>query len=130
MLESCNNNNNMLVASVFHPNGNIAEALLRFGFAKTSEWSLKVVSEGSEKYRMAEKHARDNKLKLWQNYTKPAGPDINDKDKVFTGKVVEVVNGDALMVRRSKTEVRKVHLASIRPPRYTYNLDSCIAKTI
>jgi len=117
MLESCNNNNNMLVASVFHPMGNIAEALLRFGYAKTSEWSLKVVSEGSEKYRMAEKHARDNKLKLWQNYTKPAGPDINDKDKVFTGKVVEVVNGDALMVRRSKTEVRKVHLASIRPPR-------------
>lgn len=120
MLESCNKNNNMLVASVFHPMGNIAEALLRFGFAKTIDWSLKVVSEGSEKYRLAEKHARDNKLKLWQNYTPPTGPDIGAKDKVFTGKVVEVVNGDALMVRRNKEMgggVRKVHLASIRPPR-------------
>jgi len=124
MLESCNKNNNMLVASVFHPMGNIAEALLRFGFAKTIDWSLKVVSEGSEKYRLAEKHARDNKLKLWQNYSPPTGPDIGAKDKAFTGKVVEVVNGDALMVRRSKEMgggVRKVHLASIRPPRLDEN---------
>jgi len=117
MLESCNKSNNMLIASVFHPMGNIAEALLKFGYAKTVDWSLKVVSEGSEKYRAAEKHARDNKLKVWQNFTAPTGPDINAKDKNFTGKVVEVVNGDALMIKRSKTETKKVHLASIRPPR-------------
>ena len=58
MLESCNKSNNMLIASVFHPMGNIAEALLKFGYAKTVDWSLKVVTEGSEKYRAAEKHAR------------------------------------------------------------------------
>jgi len=117
ILESCNKSNNMLIASVFHPMGNIAEALLKFGYAKTVDWSLKVVTEGSEKYRAAEKHARDNKLKVWQNYTAPTGPDIGAKDKNFTGKVVEVVNGDALMIKRSKTEIKKVHLASIRPPR-------------
>jgi staphylococcal nuclease domain-containing protein 1 len=31
--------------------------------------------------------------------------------------VVEIVNGDAIMVKRSKTETKKIHLASIRPPR-------------
>jgi len=123
ILESCNKSNNMLIASVFHPMGNIAEALLKFGYAKTVDWSLKVVTEGSEKYRAAEKHARDNKLKMWQNYTAPAGPDIATGDKNFTGKVVEVVNGDALMIKRSKTDIRKVHLASIRPPRLAEGAD-------
>ncbi len=31
--------------------------------------------------------------------------------------MVEIVNGDAIMVRRSKTDTRKIYLASIRPPR-------------
>ena len=31
--------------------------------------------------------------------------------------MVEIVNGDAIMVKRSKNDVRKIHLASIRPPR-------------
>lgn len=35
------------------------------------------------------------------------------KDREFTGKVLEIVNGDALMVKVGKV-VRKIHLASIR----------------
>ncbi len=31
--------------------------------------------------------------------------------------MVEIVNGDAIMVKRSKTDTKKIHLASIRPPR-------------
>jgi len=115
VLESVNNRN--FVGSVFHPNGNIAEALLKQGFAKCVDWSLACATEGPEKYRKAQAYAKEQKLKLWHEYTGPSGPAINAKDKQFTGKVVEVVNGDALVVKRSKTEVRKVHLASIRPPR-------------
>ena len=33
------------------------------------------------------------------------------------GKVIEIINGDALMVKRGKSDIKKVHLASIRPPR-------------
>lgn len=42
---------------------------------------------------------------------------LADKDKEFTGKVVEVVNGDALVVRRQDNTNKKIFLSSIRPPR-------------
>ena len=38
---------------------------------------------------------------------------IISKDREFSGKVVEVVNGDALVVKNSKG-FKKIHIASIR----------------
>ena len=35
------------------------------------------------------------------------------QDREFTGKVVEIINGDALMVKAGKA-FKKIHLASIR----------------
>merc|ERR1719431_759802 len=96
ILESHNNNN--FVGSVIHPAGNIAEALLKEGMAKCVDWSI----------------AKERKARIWKDY-KPSAV-ISEKDKEFNGKVVEVVNGDALMVKAGKV-VRKIHLASIRPPR-------------
>lgn len=37
---------------------------------------------------------------------------------VFVVQVVEVVNGDALVVKTDKNLFKKVFLSSIRPPRY------------
>jgi staphylococcal nuclease domain-containing protein 1 len=79
ILESCNKANNMLIGSVIHPMGNIAEALLRFGYAKIVDWSLKVIAEGSEKYRAAEKAAKEKRLKQWENWAPPTGPDLNQR---------------------------------------------------
>lgn len=42
---------------------------------------------------------------------------ISGKDKEYTATVIEIVNGDALMVRTADGTVKKVFLASIRPPR-------------
>jgi staphylococcal nuclease domain-containing protein 1 len=42
---------------------------------------------------------------------------ISGKEKEYTAAVVEVVNGDALMVMTADGIVKKVFLASIRPPR-------------
>jgi len=113
ILESHNNNN--FVGSVLHPAGNIAEALLKQGMAKCVDWSISKVTGGPEKYRAAEKVAKENKSRIWKDY-KPSGASIDPKDREFNGKVVEVVNGDALMVKAGKV-VKKLHLASIRPPR-------------
>lgn len=44
ILESVNNNN--FVGTIVHPFGNIAEHLLRYGFAKCVDWSLAVMSAG------------------------------------------------------------------------------------
>merc|ERR1712002_684077 len=112
ILESHNNNN--FVGSVIHPAGNIAEALLKEGMGKCVDWSIAKVTGGPEKYRAAEKIAKERKARIWKDY-KPSAV-ISEKDKEFHGKVVEVVNGDALMVKAGKV-VRKIHLASIRPPR-------------
>eukprot|EP00092_Neocalanus_flemingeri_P012907 GFUD01013906.1.p1 GENE.GFUD01013906.1~~GFUD01013906.1.p1 ORF type:complete len:911 (-),score=260.11 GFUD01013906.1:493-3225(-) len=112
ILESHNNNN--FVGSVIHPAGNIAEALLKEGMAKCVDWSIAKVTGGPEPYRAAEKSAKERKSRIWKDY-KPSAV-INEKDKEFNAKVVEVVNGDALMVKAGKT-VRKIYLASIRPPR-------------
>ena len=114
-MESVNNKN--FIGSVVHPAGNIAEALLKEGFAKCVDWSLQCVTGGPEKYRKAQSAAKERKIRLWKDYTGPSGPVVSEKDKSFTGKVVEIVNGDAIMVKRSKNETRKIHLASIRPPR-------------
>uniref|UniRef100_A0A0K2U0R1 Staphylococcal nuclease domain-containing protein 1 n=1 Tax=Lepeophtheirus salmonis TaxID=72036 RepID=A0A0K2U0R1_LEPSM len=115
-LESVSNKN--CVGSVVTPSGNnIAEALVKEGFAKCMEWSLKYVSSGPEKYRQAQADAKARKIRLWKDYTGPVIPEVSAKDKEFTGKVVEIVNGDALMVKKSKTETKKIHLASIRPPK-------------
>jgi len=113
ILESSSNNN--FVGSVLHPMGNIAESLLKEGMAKCVDWSISKVTGGPEKYRAAEKIAKEKKTRLWKNYTSTTN-NISDKDREFTGKVVEVVNGDALVVKAGKT-FKKIHIASIRPPR-------------
>ena len=112
ILES--HNNHCFVGSVIHPSGNIAEALLKEGMAMCVDWSSDMVTGGPEKYRAAEKSAKEHKNRIWRDY-KPSAV-ISEKDKEFNGKVVEVVNGAALIVKAGKT-VRKIHLASIRPPR-------------
>ena len=114
-MESVNNYN--FVGSIIHPNGNIAEAILKEGLAKCVDWSLQCVTGGAEKYRAAQAAAKEKRVKIWKDYTGPTGPQIADKDKSFTGKVVEVVNGDSMVVKRGKGDYRKVFLASIRPPR-------------
>jgi len=113
ILESSNNNN--FVGSIIHPNGNIAEALLKEGMAKCVDWSISKVTGGPEKYRIAEKLAKEKKIRLWKNFTAMVS-NISEKDREFSGKVVEVVNGDALVVKNSKG-FKKIHIASIRPPR-------------
>ena len=113
ILES--NNNNKLVGSVLHPAGNIAEALLKEGMAKCVDWSIAKVTGGPEKYRSAEKLAKERKVRLWKDY-KPSAGTVITGDKEFNGKVVEVVNGDALVVKSQKT-FKKIFLSSIRAPR-------------
>lgn len=114
VLETANNNN--VVGSIVHPSGNIAEGLLREGFAKCVDWSMTTVTGGPEKLRAAEKIAKQKKLRLWVDY-KPAASNVSDKDREFSGRVVEVVNGDALVILKNDGSSKKIFLASIRPPR-------------
>lgn len=53
ILEGVSNQN--LVGSIVHPKGNIAEALLREGFAKCIDWSIALATSGPEPLRAAER---------------------------------------------------------------------------
>ena len=47
--------NQNFLGSIIHPAGNIAEVLLKEGFARCVDWSMGVLSGGHEKYRQAER---------------------------------------------------------------------------
>jgi staphylococcal nuclease domain-containing protein 1 len=119
VLESVNNLN--FVGSIIHPKGNIAELLLRDGFARCIDWSMGFVTGGAEKLRSAEKFAKEKKIRIWKDYQSSTASNavaaLKGKDKEFIGTVVEIVNADSLMVKLADGTQKKVFLASIRPPR-------------
>ena len=106
-----------MIGSVLHPNGNIAELLLKEGLAQCVDWSMSMVSSGAEIYRGAEKEAKAKRLRLWRDWTPSAGPEIAESERSFQGSVVEVVSADTLWVKLASGESKKVALASVRPPR-------------
>lgn len=61
--------------------------------------------------------AKEKRLRIWKDFA-PSGPTIDAKEKEFQGKVVEVINGDAMIVKLADGSSKKIFLASIRPPRY------------
>lgn len=108
--------NQNFIGTIIHPAGNIAELLLREGFARCVDWSMAVLTKGHEKLRTAEKFAKEKRLRIWKDYT-PSKNNIDIKDREFTGKVLEVVNADAMVVRHPSGKDMKIHLSSLRPPR-------------
>lgn len=72
-------NNQYLVGTLLHPNGNIALHLLKEGLAKCVDWNLTLLQPGwREKYRATEKYAKDNRLRIWKNYVPQAGHADNE----------------------------------------------------
>nr|XP_002128402.1 staphylococcal nuclease domain-containing protein 1 [Ciona intestinalis] len=110
-------NQNILLATVLHPNGNITEILLREGFARCVDWSIASYSQGAEKLRAMEKQAKERKSRIWKDYVAKVQETITG-EREFTGKVIQVVNADAIAVKTANGDVRTIHLASVRPPRF------------
>ncbi|XP_066928022.1 staphylococcal nuclease domain-containing protein 1-like [Clytia hemisphaerica] len=104
------------LGSIIHPAGNIAELLLKEGFAKCVDWSMGVLTSGHEKYRQSERSAKEKKMRMWKDFVASSQPVLSIKEKDFNGKVVEVVNGDAIMVKVGQ-DVKKIFFSSLRPPR-------------
>ncbi|XP_071791896.1 staphylococcal nuclease domain-containing protein 1-like isoform X2 [Asterias amurensis] len=114
ILEGVSNQN--YLGSVMHPKGNIAEFLLGEGLARCVDWSIATVTSGADKLRAAEKKAKEKKLRIWKDYKSNAVV-LDIAEKTYTGKVVEVINADALVLKTAAGDYRKVTLSSIRPPR-------------
>ncbi|XP_032076567.1 staphylococcal nuclease domain-containing protein 1 [Thamnophis elegans] len=114
VLESCHNQN--ILGTILHPNGNITELLLKEGFARCVDWSMAVYTRGAEKLRAAERYAKEHRLRIWRDYVAPTA-NLDQKEKQFQAKVVQVLNADAMVVKLNSGDYKTIHLSSIRPPR-------------
>lgn len=122
-LEQFNTNgaSNSFTGTVTFLERDIAEYLLREGYAKIVDWTLALTAD-PKKLRTIEREAKDKRLRLWREY-KDTGraaaiPVPKGTASKFDAKVLEIANADSLIVQNLETkEIRKIFLASIRPPR-------------
>ncbi|CAN4086531.1 unnamed protein product [Withania somnifera] len=117
-----------LIGSVYYPDGESAKdlglELIENGYAKYVDWSANMLEvEAKKKLKNAELEAKKARLRIWVNYVAPATNSKAIHDQNFTGKVVEVVSGDCLVVADDSlpfgdpSAERRVNLSSIRAPK-------------
>nr|CAN83456.1 hypothetical protein VITISV_034601 [Vitis vinifera] len=117
-----------LIGSVYYPDGesakDLALELVESGLAKYLEWSASMMEEDAKRrLKSAELQAKKNRLRFWTNYVPPPTNSKAIHDQNFTGKVVEVVSGDCIIVADdslpfgSPLAERRVNLSSIRCPK-------------
>eukprot|EP00262_Sarcandra_glabra_P004367 TRINITY_DN1532_c0_g1_i1.p1 TRINITY_DN1532_c0_g1~~TRINITY_DN1532_c0_g1_i1.p1 ORF type:complete len:989 (-),score=241.67 TRINITY_DN1532_c0_g1_i1:125-3091(-) len=117
-----------LIGSVYYPDGDSAKdlalELVETGLAKYVEWSANMMEEDAKRrLKTAELQAKKDRLRIWTNYVPPATNSKAIHDQNFTGRVVEVVSGDCVIVADdsvpygSPLAERRVNLSSIRSPR-------------
>lgn len=117
-----------LVGSVYYQEGelvkDLALELVENGLAKYVEWSASMLEDDAKKrLKSAEMQAKKSRLRYWTNYVPPVSNSKAIHDQNFTGKVVEVVSGDCIIVADdsipfgSPLAERRVNLSSIRSPK-------------
>lgn len=104
-----------LICVVRHPNGSIAEFLLKAGLARCTDHHSTLLGGEMTALRQAEKHAKDNKIGLFKGH-------VNTKDSAAGASdatVTRVQTADTIYIRnKSGTETRAT-LSSIRQPKPT-----------
>lgn len=102
-----------LIATVLHPNGNVAKFLLEGGLARCHDHHSPLLGAHMAAFRHAEKAAKDGRKGLFTNLVAkgPAGGAAED----YT--VSRVLNADTIFVRSKAGQEKKISLSSIRQPK-------------
>lgn len=95
--------------------GNISVKLLESGLAKLVPWSAAITPDGP-KLAQAEAKAKQAHLRLWESYV-PSESKEAQSGTEFTGKVVQVLSGDTVVIQDDKGNENRYLLASIRAPK-------------
>ncbi|CAN6272855.1 unnamed protein product [Urochloa humidicola] len=117
-----------IIGSVYYPDGETAKdlalELVENGLAKYVEWSANMLDvEVKIKLKNTELQAKKDQLRIWTGFKPPVTNSKPIHDQKFTGKVVEVVSGDCIIVADdaapygSPSAERRVNLSSIRAPK-------------
>lgn len=125
VLEGIDGKFNNLIGSVFFPEGDaatdLAPLLVTQGLAKVVDWSASMLEPAAkQKLKAAELEAKRQRLRIWANYVPPQSNSVAIRNDNFTGRVVEVVSGDCIVVADDAAPAgapeaeRRVNLSSIR----------------
>ncbi|KAL5052019.1 hypothetical protein BDW71DRAFT_193502 [Aspergillus fruticulosus] len=104
-----------LIATVVHPNGNIARYLLEAGLARCHDHHSPLLGAEMAEFRRSEKVARDARLGLFTGLVALKGPagGVTEQDYI----VGRVLNADTIFVRNKAGQEKKLSLSSIRQPK-------------
>lgn len=103
-----------LIATVLHPNGNVAKFLLEAGLARCHDLHAPLLGADMVAFRQAEKAAKDARRGLFVNVVAPKGPAGGAADDYVVGRVL---NADTLFIRSKTGSEKKISLSSVRQPK-------------
>ena len=103
-----------LVCSVIHPNGSIAEFLLRAGLARCVDFHSTMLGGAMSTLRKAEKDARDSQQGLFRGLTQKKSK-AGESDATIT----RVQTADTVYLRDKSGEEKRASMSSIRQPKPT-----------
>ncbi|KAJ1304495.1 hypothetical protein OPQ81_005641 [Rhizoctonia solani] len=112
----------VFIGNILHPNGNIAEFLLAAGLARVIDWHAGMLAANGvmERLRVAEKSAKEKKLKLYSKIVTPAAA-ASTAPVVQRGPidatVTRVWSGDQVSIVDKEGRERRVQLSSVRAPK-------------
>ncbi|KAE8270070.1 hypothetical protein A4X09_0g2273 [Tilletia walkeri] len=118
----------VLIGTALHPVGDIAHFLLTAGLARCVDWHAGVLSSvgGMEKYRIAERAAKDKRLGIWKDYAPSASANAMagqpTAKRTFEAVVGRIISGDTIHVfvdddgssSSGKLNERRIQLSSVR----------------
>ncbi|KAI9777042.1 MAG: hypothetical protein M1839_009093 [Geoglossum umbratile] len=105
---------NQLISIAKHPNGSIAEFILRAGLARCTDFHSTMLGAGMAALRQAEKEAKENNLGQFKGHV-AKGAGARNAEAI----VSRVQNADTLYLRTKVGVEKRVSLSSIRQPKPT-----------
>lgn len=105
----------VLVAEVKHPNGSIAEFLLKAGLARCTDFHSTMLGNRMGTLRQGEKQAKDSRLGVFQGVSNTKSSTASDQDATIT----RVQTADTIYFRAKSGEEKRASLSSIRQPKPT-----------
>ncbi|CDS01880.1 hypothetical protein [Sporisorium scitamineum] len=118
----------VLIGLAIHPVGDIARFLLAAGLARCVDWHAGMLASygGMEKYRQAERTAKEKRLNLWQSYSAPASSSTALSSqpiaaRTFDAVVSRIISGDTIQVRKTGADgklgpEKRIQFSSLRQP--------------
>lgn len=111
----------VLIGTAMHANGDIAAFLLSAGLARIVDWHTGMLSSvgGMEKYRAAERIAKDKRLNIWKDFVPTAittQMSVPAAARTYEAVVTRIISGDTIHVKRADAAEHRIQLSSIRQP--------------